>query len=378
MKPNTRTVLKKLKNIGSSGCLFGRASLLVFSLLFFGDRICAQVSQDSTAPLTTQLPGDSVSRVRAVPADTTIKRPAKRIAHIKKDTSLAAIDSIDASAKLRSYTQGETLAQYPTDSVPYRYKHLYKSEKENAVTKIISFNSYFNFLGKPGKAYEQSRVIYSYDGLFYLMVAVLFYFALVKVLFAKYMSNLFTLFFRASMRQQQIREQVLQSPLPSLSLNILFVISAGLYASFIVKHYHPVMKIDFWLMFVDFSGLICLIYIGKFLLLKCVGWIFNIQRATDTYIFIVFLTNKMIGIFLLPFLVMLSFSGNLLNEVAITASLIMILTFLAYRWIAAYVPLRKEIKMNGFHFFLYLCAFEIAPVLLIYRVLIGFLGNVWY
>jgi len=138
------------------------------------------------------------------------------------------------------------------------------------------------------------------------------------------------------------------------------------------------MKIDFWLMFVDFFGLICLIYIGKFLLLKCVGWIFNIQRATDTYIFIVFLTNKMIGIFLLPFLVMLSFSGNLLNEVAITASLIMILTFLAYRWIAAYVPLRKEIKMNGFHFFLYLCAFEIAPVLLIYRVLIGFLGNVWY
>jgi len=333
------------------------------------------VSQDSSAI------SDTVSRSRPTTIDTIAKPlPApKRAIRIKKDSTIRpAIDSLDAIIKTTGYSAAETLAHYPVDSIPFKYKSLYQSDEEYAFNKTFSFNNYFNFLGEPSKSYEQIRRIYSYDGLFYLMVGILFYFALVKVLFGKYMANLFTLFFRASMRQQQIREQVLQSPLPSLTLNVLFIIVGGLYFSFLVKHYHFALKIDFWLMFLNFSALLCVIYLGKFLLLKCAGWIFNIQRATDTYIFIVFLTNKMLGIFLLPFLIMLSFSGTLLNEIAITVSLIMILAFFSYRCIASFAPLRKEIKMNGFHFFLYLCAFEIAPLLLIYRVLLSFLGNAWY
>ena len=55
-----------------------------------------------------------------------------------------------------------------------------------------------------------------YDAMFYLLVGMLFYFAIVKFVFGKYLGNLLTLFFRVSMRQQQIREQVLQSAFPSL------------------------------------------------------------------------------------------------------------------------------------------------------------------
>lgn len=367
--------LQILLSIFSNACKL--CPRVFVSIIFFlsVEKISAQVSQDSSVS------GDTVSRSAPSTVDT-ISRPIpvpKRAIRVKKDSTIrTTVDLPDTVIKTISYSAAETLAHYPADSVPFKYRSLYQSDEEHAFNKIISFNNYFNFLGKPGKAYEQIRRIYSYDGLFYLMVGILFYFALVKVLFGKYMSNLFTLFFRASMRQQQIREQVLQSPLPSLSLNVLFIIVGGLYISFLVKHYHFAVKIDFWLMFINFSALLCLIYLGKFLLLKCAGWIFNIQRATDTYIFIVFLTNKMLGIFLLPFLIMLSFSGTLLNEIAITVSLIMILAFFSYRCIASYAPLRKEIKMNGFHFFLYLCAFEIAPLLLIYRVLLSFLGNAWY
>ncbi len=53
----------------------------------------------------------------------------------------------------------------------------------------------------------------SKDSFFYLIVAILFYFASIRIFFEKYFSNLMTLFFRVSLRQQQIREQVLQAPL---------------------------------------------------------------------------------------------------------------------------------------------------------------------
>jgi len=105
--------------------------------------------------------------------------------------------------------------------------------------------------------------------------------------------------------------------------------------------------------------------------------VFNISRASDTYIFVVFLVNKMLGIFLLPFLIVITFSGPEVREIFITISLAMVFVLLAYRVLAAYRPVRNEIKLTPFHFFLYLCAFEIAPLLLIYKVLLSYLEKVY-
>src|ERR1700759_5257628 len=91
-------------------------------------------------------------------------------------------------------------------------------------------------MGKPVVEIFEIHRPNSKDGLFYLIVAILFYFALVRIFFEKYLNNLMPLFFRVSLRQQQIREQVLQTPLPSLLLNLLFVISGGLFACFLLLY----------------------------------------------------------------------------------------------------------------------------------------------
>jgi hypothetical protein len=101
------------------------------------------------------------------------------------------------------------------------------------------------------------------------------------------------------------------------------------------------------------------------------------SRATDTYIFVVFLANKMLGIFLLPFLIVITFSGPQVREIAVTISFVMIFILLLYRVFAAYRPIRNEIKLTLFYFFLYLCAFEIAPLLLIYKMLLNYLEKVY-
>jgi hypothetical protein len=215
------------------------------------------------------------------------------------------------------------------------------------------------------------------EGLFYLLAGILLYFGLIRVFFTKYLDYIFSLFFRASMRQQQIREQLLQAPFPSLLLNILFTISGGLYFCFLLRHYQLVPGFNFALLFLDCTGFIGLLYLFKFFLLKTTGWVFNITRATDTYIFVVFMTNKIIGILLLPFLVILAFSPHTTNEITLTISYFMIGILLLYRFIASYPPIRNEIKVSMFYFFLYLCAFEIAPLLLIYKVLLTYLEKAY-
>ena len=243
--------------------------------------------------------------------------------------------------------------------------------------KTLAASPVYNFTGKPVVEIFEVHRSNSKDSLFYLLVGILFYFALIRIFFTKYLDNLITLFFRVSLRQQQIREQVLQTPLPSLLLNILFILSAGLYACFLLHYSRIGEGVRFWVIYFYCMVLLGSIYLVKFLVLKFVGWVFSISRATDIYIFVVFLVNKMMGIFLLPFLILITFSSADTREIFITISLAMVFVLWTYRALAAYRPVRNEIKLTPFYFFMYLCAFEIAPLLLIYKVLLTYLEKVY-
>jgi Domain of unknown function (DUF4271) len=268
----------------------------------------------------------------------------------------------------------DTIIQFHTDSLRYSaVKPADFSKLPVTWMDLLKANPNFNFSGKPIHIRSEQYERISYDGQFYLLVGLLFYFAIVKMFFGKYLANLLTLFFRASMRQQQLREQVLQSPFPSLLLNILFVITGGVYGSFLLRFYNFGSPDSFWIHFLYCAGLLAVLYLIKFMVLRITGWLFNIKRAAETYLFVVFMANKIIGIFLLPFLVLISFSGTGIIEIWVTLSIILICIFYIYRFIAGYSTLHKEIKISGLHFFLYLCAFEIAPLLLIYKVLITYL-----
>lgn len=230
----------------------------------------------------------------------------------------------------------------------------------------------YNFSGKPLRLDMQERNPRRDEFMFYLLLALVFYYALIRALFARYHANLFTLFFRATLRQQQLREQLLQTPLPSLLLNILFILSGALYMAFLARHYAVAPHLSFWRIFAYSVGGLALIYTAKFLILKTVGWIIRMHRATDAYIFVVFMVNKVAGIFLLPVLLFFAFPYPDSAGVVVPVSLFALLLLLGYRFLISYRQVRSEIKVNPFHFFIYLCAFEIAPLLLIYKGLLLF------
>ncbi len=236
--------------------------------------------------------------------------------------------------------------------------------------EYLSKHPYFNFTGKAVTRPEIMKVWQNHDLMFYVLLGLFFYFALIKTAFSKYVNNLTAIFLRVTLKQQQIREQLLLAPLPSLLLNILFFVNGGLYISLLLDYYGKSIEPNFWLQTAYCSGLLVLIYLGKLIIMKSVGWIFSISRATDTYIFLVFLVNKMLGIFLLPFLVLIVFEPPQAQQVFVTLSLIFIVLVFLYRFFFSFKPLQNEIRWSLFQFFIYLCAFELAPLVLIYKVLI--------
>jgi len=117
---------------------------------------------------------------------------------------------------------------------------------------------------------------------------------------------------------------------------------------------------------------LAIIYTIKFVALKLFGWILGISEATNTYIFLVFTTNKIIGVLLLPFVVGMAFMDKTFYEVVFSLSICMLGALFIYRYFLSFVSVRKQIIINLFHFLLYIIAFEIVPLLLINKLLVSF------
>jgi Domain of unknown function (DUF4271) len=239
--------------------------------------------------------------------------------------------------------------------------------------QILAHHPYFGFASPPRQPKEgELKNFQGKEWLFYLVVLLLILYGLLRRLFPKYFSDLFRLFFRTTIKQRQIKEQLMQTPLPSLLLNGFFIISGALYLSFVLQHFELNPLNNFWILVLYCCAGLSLIYFIKFLGLKVSGWLFNMEEAAHSYIFIVFVVNKMIGILLLPFLVIIALTTGDIYSISFTLSWCLIGGLLIYRFILTYSAIRNQVKVNPFHFFLYLCAFEIAPLLLIYKGLLLF------
>lgn len=213
------------------------------------------------------------------------------------------------------------------------------------------------------------------DALFYAMALLFLYYALVRLIFSKYHENLIKLFFRATLRQQQLSEQLLQTPLASFLLNLLFVVNGAFFTTFLLRSRHQADSVPFFTLFLFSAAGLAMIYLGKFIILNLFGWLVNLSRTVSAYLFIVFLFNKVAGIFLLPVLLLLAFPYLEHAGILVPFTLVVIWLMLVYRFWISYQQIRTEIKLNPFHFFIYLCAFEIAPMLVILKLGFNFVAG---
>ncbi|HEX8279513.1 MAG TPA: DUF4271 domain-containing protein, partial [Segetibacter sp.] len=277
----------------------------------------------------------------------------------------------------------DTISARPRDSATIVPRHdtvkarapvpVIKRSIDSFYLKLLD-NPYLKTNTKPIYLVISERQADRKDEMFYLLLGLLLFLAFIKLVFSRYFMNVFRLFFQPSFRQKQTREQLLQSNLPSLLLNLFFIFSGAAYISFLVEYYQ-LSDINFWTVLLYSSGALLILYVGKFIFLTFAGWVFNVKTATESYIFAVYLINKIIGVILIPFTLIIAFSRQHIINISITISLLLLLSLFIYRYIVSFGPVRKEVRVSPLHFLLYIFAFEITPLLLIYKTLIIYLDK---
>ena len=206
------------------------------------------------------------------------------------------------------------------------------------------------------------------ENLFYLIAGILLLLAIIRVIFPRYLNNLFIYFFQRSRRHHQTKDRLLQEQLSSLLLNLLFFLIVSTFIT-LAARYFGWFNLSFVKIWLGSFIFITTIYAGKFLFLQFAGWVFNSAEVVRSYIFIVFMMNKMLGILLIPMLLVVSFSAPELIKSAFTVGWIVIIAVFVYRYLISFAVIRNKIALNGFHFFICLTSVEIIPLLLIYKLL---------
>ena len=236
-------------------------------------------------------------------------------------------------------------------------------------TEALKDHPFYPFTASPVKRPIWEKTLRSDDGMFYFFTLLLLFYATLRVVFRKYHDDLFTLFFRATLKQQQLREQMSQVPVASLLLNLLFVVSGGVYVFYVARYFHAAATMGFFHLAGYAALVLSAIYLVKYIVLKTMGWVIGLKKTFEAYIFIVFMLNKVLGILLLPVLLLLSFPYLQNLDVLVPLSLLLLVLFGFYRYLIAYRQVRNEINLSPLHFFIYLCGLEIAPLLVIGKVL---------
>lgn len=161
---------------------------------------------------------------------------------------------------------------------------------------------------------------------------------------------------------------------PNLIFNSFAVVMFGVQLiSFTLLGY---LLTDKWALFLGltftaeygvFFGIIALFLIGKLLLIKLLGFLFNFTKLLDQFIFFKNAYLNVIAIYLIPIIALLAYSQHI-NKLIIYLSLIYLLFLFMFSYLQILLNNKKIIYQQFFYFILYICTLEIAPLLIIMKL----------
>ena len=245
-------------------------------------------------------------------------------------------------------------------NVPFKnYQELvHELLKKNKYISLSQKSVFFNHNKKQARGKEFS---------FYLISSFILLFGFFKVFYAKYFNNILRVFFNTSLRQSQLTDMLIQSKLPSLIFTIFFALISGLYLWLLLNHFKFITEANNKvLIFCVLS--VGIIYMIKFCVVKFLGWVTGMSDAADTYIFVIFLINKIVAVILIPFVILIAFTASAWIKSIIIFSFLLIGFLFLLRFFRTYSLLQHRLDISGIHFLLYIIATEIIPFFIIYKL----------
>lgn len=218
------------------------------------------------------------------------------------------------------------------------------------------------------------RTVHNHTWVFYGLLLLLTLIGLIRLGNENYFKNLFKSFVSTQHSFRHIKMQVGQQQMANTLLSSLYYIVLGVfifYAIELFSHGFTFINLSPSLILVILCFGVAIIYILRIGFLKLLGNLFDLKENTDEYIFNILLINKMLTLILIPILFIIAFGNIYFAKVSAIIGFVIIGFALLNRYARSRESMGKLLKTNKFHFFIYLCASEILPFIILGKLILA-------
>jgi hypothetical protein len=155
-------------------------------------------------------------------------------------------------------------------------------------------------------------------------------------------------------------------------LFINFIVSISFFISNLLAVNNELDNSDYSGLFLQLSIGLFALYLGKIMLNLFIGYLFKVKQMSSVIIFNALVLNNVLGValvFINLFFVFVS-DPKVVNIIA-SISIITILLSVIYRQVKNIIMISQISKFQFIYIFLYLCALEILPWLVIFKVFLN-------
>jgi hypothetical protein len=201
------------------------------------------------------------------------------------------------------------------------------------------------------------------------IIGLLIYTALLNIFLGDDIKSVLQSFYNKQSFSQTDKEGGLINSWAFIGLFILFSLTCGLVLYQLTAYRNLYYEVSGFQLFITFSVVIGLLFALKFLVLKFIGFIFDINSIVSQYIAILNLTYFNIAFVLLFVSVCFSLLASHFIHLLINFTLGAIVIIFALQYIRNGVSIISNIRFHKFYLFIYLCALEICPILILIKAL---------
>lgn len=202
-----------------------------------------------------------------------------------------------------------------------------------------------------------------------VLLLLVFFFGMLKKVFSKELVVIIQSFYSNRVLSQINKEDSLFNSWPFIFLYILFGLTIGMFLYLASKYYHFSGPYTGFEWFLILSASVIVLFTLKVIILRMVGFFFGIEKMLKVYISILYLSYFNAAIVFLPIVIALSLAPHRYSEILGCAAILILAIIFAFQFIRAGANILSTYQFPKVYLFLYLCALEICPLLILIKVL---------
>lgn len=207
--------------------------------------------------------------------------------------------------------------------------------------------------------------------LFWIFLIALTFMALVVANARNSIASAYAAVSSDSALRQIYKEPIGWGSTPYLSLYIIYWLSLAIFIYLLLGYYQvplPDNRVSLFLLCV--LG-ICSMYIAKHTVLYLFAQIFPVSKVIKTYNFIILTTGILVGLILMPLNIFIAYVPDSMQSILIYITLGFLGFAFLVRSLRGLMVAGPFVVSDKFHFLLYLCTVELAPLFIIIKLVLS-------